>query len=283
MLILEVIHLVLVGKHFGEDYSTIQAIASSSSIGALSEKTANMEIKVQNKVGFQGMRLLRVDINIGAVDDLYGCQFDLNFDPKVLKVVGTQAGDILSFDGASTYWSVSEVDNRVGRIDNAICVRKATKEGISDSGTLATVIFELKNVSISDTTKLNLGNIKLVDADTHKIGVSTKNALLNWEELLIPERPRLLQNYPNPFNPETWIPFELAQDADVVIRIFNLQGQLIRTLDIGHKEAGLYLNKDRAVYWNGCNDTGEKVGSGTYFYQIDTGDFIATKKLVILK
>jgi len=93
----------------------------------------------------------------------------------------------------------------------------------------------------------------------------------------------LYQNYPNPFNPETWIPYELARTANVTIRIFNIQGQLIRTLNIGRREAGLYLNKERAAYWDGQSNAGEEAASGVYFYTIQAGDFTATRKLVVLR
>lgn len=157
------------------------------------------------------------------------------------------------------------------------------KKGITSGGTLATVVFEVKDVSTSEITRLSLSNIKLVDADTHRIGALTRNALLDWEELLIPERFILLQNYPNPFNPETWIPFKLASAANVEIRIYNLSGQLVREMDLGNRSAGIYLSKDRATYWDGRNDYGEKVSSGTYFYTLEAGDYNATKRMLILK
>lgn len=100
---------------------------------------------------------------------------------------------------------------------------------------------------------------------------------------LIPKRTVLLQNYPNPFNPDTWIPFKLAQDADVVIKIYEQSGRLIRNIDLGRKESGYYMKRNAAAYWDGRNDAGELVASGIYFYSIKAGDFTATKKLLILK
>ena len=99
----------------------------------------------------------------------------------------------------------------------------------------------------------------------------------------LPQEFRLLQNYPNPFNPETWIPYQLHQPAEVVIRIYNSAGQLIRTLNLGPREAGFYLDRSRAAYWDGHNDAGEKVSSSVYFYQLQAGDFNATRRLVIVK
>lgn len=99
----------------------------------------------------------------------------------------------------------------------------------------------------------------------------------------IPKEFALFQNFPNPFNPETWIPYQLAKDSEVTIRIYNVFGQLINTLSLGEKEAGRYINKDEAAYWNGKNGAGEPVASSMYFYTIQAGEFSATRRMVILK
>lgn len=100
---------------------------------------------------------------------------------------------------------------------------------------------------------------------------------------IIPDNFALGQNHPNPFNPETWIPYSLAKDVKVAIRIYNVSGLLIRTLDLGHKQSGFYTHKNRAAYWDGKNDFGERVSSGIYFYNIQAGEYIATKKMLLLK
>ena len=88
---------------------------------------------------------------------------------------------------------------------------------------------------------------------------------------------------PNPFNPDTWLPYQLSEASDVMIRIFNPQGQLVRSLAVGHREPGIYLSRERAAYWNGRNEVGEAVSSGIYFYSIEAGGFAATKKLVVAR
>ena len=106
------------------------------------------------------------------------------------------------------------------------------------------------------------------------------------EQLLVSLTPReteLLPNYPNPFNPETWIPYRLAEDAFVRLTIYDLSGQVIRTLDVGHRIASVYESRSKAVYWDGRNDLGEQVTSGVYFYTLIAGDFSATRRMVILK
>ncbi|MDE0009835.1 MAG: T9SS type A sorting domain-containing protein [Candidatus Poribacteria bacterium] len=102
-------------------------------------------------------------------------------------------------------------------------------------------------------------------------------------ELVIPKETTLLSNYPNPFNPETWIPYQLSQSAEVSISIFASDGKLVRTLALGHQSAGVYHSKSRAAYWDGKNEVGEQVASGVYFYTLTAGDITATKKMLILK
>jgi hypothetical protein len=110
-----------------------------------------------------------------------------------------------------------------------------------------------------------------------------KQVLEQLKRLVLPARTALFQNYPNPFNPDTWLPYQLATDAPVTIRIYNIKCQLIRLINLRHQKAGIYMTKDRAAYWDGKNATGEAVSSGVYFYQLQAGDFLATRKMVIVK
>ena len=91
----------------------------------------------------------------------------------------------------------------------------------------------------------------------------------------------LLTNYPNPFNPETWIPYQLARAANVSISIHAADGAEVRMLDLGHRPAGLYLQRSRAAYWDGRNTLGEEVASGIYFYTLSAGDFTTTRRMLI--
>ncbi len=100
---------------------------------------------------------------------------------------------------------------------------------------------------------------------------------------LMPKASALLPNYPNPFNPETWIPYQLANSAEVTVTIYAANGAVVRTLDLGHRRAGSYASRSRAAYWDGRNAQGEPVASGVYFYTLQAGDFTATKKMVIRK
>ena len=119
------------------------------------------------------------------------------------------------------------------------------------------------------------------------------------DSILLTTHTTLLPNYPNPFNPDTWLPYQLAQDALVTIRIYNTKGQLIRSLHLGTKQAGSYITKERAAYWDGRDNLAQKVASGVYFYtlqvrsvsvgvnsaipSIGAGQFTETRKMLILK
>ena len=113
---------------------------------------------------------------------------------------------------------------------------------------------------------------------------ASQRGILTLEQLLAaltPKETALLSNYPNPFNPETWIPYRLASDADVQISIYDAKGVLIRRLNPGHQSAAVYESRDKAIYWNGRNDFGERVSSGVYFYTLRAGDFSATRKMLV--
>ena len=113
-----------------------------------------------------------------------------------------------------------------------------------------------------------------------------KQGIENLENLLaslIPEETMLLANYPNPFNPETWIPYQLAESVEVTLTIYDMNGEMIRRLAVGHQAAGIYRSRSRAVYWDGRNQLGELVASGLYFYTLTAGEFTATRRMLILK
>jgi len=132
---------------------------------------------------------------------------------------------------------------------------------------LAKIIAELENAPLSPEQKHVLEQLKRLLA----------------QQQVLPTKTALFQNYPNPFNPDTWLPYRLAQDTSVTISIYNAKGQLIRTINLGNKKAGIYLTKDKAAYWDGKNSLGEEVASGVYFYTLQAGKFRGTKRMLIVK
>jgi hypothetical protein len=94
----------------------------------------------------------------------------------------------------------------------------------------------------------------------------------------LPKVNSLAQNFPNPFNPSTTIKFDLKDKGFVTLKVYNVAGELVRTLVNGMKDAGAYT-----IPWNGMNDRGGAVASGIYFYKMETKDFSQTKKMVMLR
>ena len=102
------------------------------------------------------------------------------------------------------------------------------------------------------------------------------------ESMEIPSNFILYQNYPNPFNSSTKIDFELPDrqggGAKVLIQVFDVVGEKIKTLVSGYYAGGRY-----SVTWDGTDDRGQKVASGTYYYRLISGDFMSGKKMILLK
>ena len=136
---------------------------------------------------------------------------------------------------------------------------------------------------------LTSADVRLWLAQAQQLGftdATSQRGVLFLEQLLavlIPKETALLANYPNPFNPETWIPYQLAKDTEVSLTIYAVDGQVVRTLTLGHQPAGMYQSRSRAAYWDGRNAFGEPVASGVYFYTLTAGDFTATRKMLIRK
>jgi flagellar hook assembly protein FlgD len=75
----------------------------------------------------------------------------------------------------------------------------------------------------------------------------------------------------------------LAEDANVTLTIHDTNGTMVRWLDLGHRVAGSYQSRSRALYWDGRNQHGESVASGLYFYTLTAGEFTGTRKMLIRK
>ena len=91
----------------------------------------------------------------------------------------------------------------------------------------------------------------------------------------------LHQNYPNPFNPSTTIAYEIPSDVgevDVHLTIYDMRGRLVRQLVEGERHPGRY-----EAQWDGRNDRGVEVESGVYFFRLTAGNYLSTRKLVVMK
>ena len=130
--------------------------------------------------------------------------------------------------------------------------------------------------SIYDIGQVEIDNINVAGFAGDLIDYVSRTAIS--EVKLIPSDFSLQQNFPNPFNPSTEIRFDLPEEGQVELSVFNMQGQKVRTLESGRMTPGYH-----AIIWNGTNDNGSRVSTGMYFYSIQTNKFQAVRKMLFLK
>ena len=171
--------------------------------------------------------------------------------------------------------------NQDGSVDIIDLLLVAAHFGVSNDPTAPPVQLTIPSEYIDSVEKW-LIEARSADngSDIFRQGIAILEYLINTAA---PTKTELLPNYPNPFNPETWIPYDLAEDADVHIHIYNVRGESIRELSLGFQTAGTYRTLSRAAYWDGCNAVGERVTSGSYFYTLQAGHFKTTRQMVIIK
>ena len=117
-----------------------------------------------------------------------------------------------------------------------------------------------------------------VTTDHMGFRVVAREQLDTKQELLLPETFALHQNYPNPFNPVTTLRYDLLENAMINITIYDMLGREVKTLINQTQDSGF-----KSVIWDATNDYGKPVSAGVYLYQIQAGEFVQTKKMVLLK
>lgn len=166
------------------------------------------------------------------------------------------------------YWTQSWVDWEINHFPTKGLIQRANLDGTSLEN-LFTEFAEPRFIALDLPPA----------SDGLSVNPRGKQAVL-WGRL---RQNALLQNFPNPFNPETWIPYQLSEDTEVTIRIYDVIGRPVRTLNLSRKEAGIYISKDQAAYWDGRNNAGELAASGVYYYRMEAGSFAAIRKMIIAK
>ena len=106
----------------------------------------------------------------------------------------------------------------------------------------------------------------------------TNTSVFEGEPEQIPNKVVLHQNYPNPFNPFTILRYDLPEQTHVNITIYDMLGRKVRTILNQQQDPGY-----KSLIWDATNDYGKPVSAGIYLYQIQAGEYISTKKMVLLK
>ena len=272
----DVLDLRLVAKHFNENDG---AVAAAPVVKFLAPR-ADVSMSIETIEAGSSLEQIVLSVNVALNERLKGFQFDLKYDPNFLDVIRVEEGNTLQ--GSSFWIEPRLLDGRIEQIA-AVEIGEVDESVTAATSKLATIVFQPK-VDINHVLKsIHLENLKLSDSKADLVPARIK-LIDNLSQLVAPSLSFALgQNYPNPFNPETWIPYHIKEDRLVTIRIYNASGKLVRELDLGFKSSGSYIARHKAAYWDGRNLHGEEVASGIYFYELEAGQFNATRKMIILK
>jgi hypothetical protein len=201
---------------------------------------------------------------------LKGLHIQVPYDRSVLRLLEvrespdlSEASDLLFFDGR-------ELEGRVD-LSLGLLGRGST---IGGSGHLATMSFRLLRPG---ELSLCFAEVDLRDLDNQKLNPDFVN-LASAYVASMPMEYGLWQNRPNPFNLETVITYHLPIPGEVSLKVYNIQGQVVRTLVSEYNKAGVHT-----ITWDGKNDQGQEIASGVYLYRLEAGSYSNTKKMSLLK
>ncbi len=207
---------------------------------------------------------ITVPVAIDRAEGLASWQAVVDVDPLAVRTVGVTArGATMDMQ---LVWAAEG-----GRLRIAAAASAPTDA----SGDLAEITLEILDASrLPSGTPVRVASflINEVEMTSTATGVTTELAD-------VPTAFELLQNYPNPFNPTTTIEFRVPDArAEIRLTIYNMLGQTVRTLVDGPRDVGTHR-----IVWDGRNDAGVPVGTGTYIYQLRTKDVVQSKKLTLVK
>jgi hypothetical protein len=211
---------------------------------------------------------MAVQVDLTNFVAVKGYGFSVNYDPSLLEFVKVVAGDnnLLGEDLLAQPQVITKSDGQLSVVAYG---------GVATQGDLdLNLVFRAKG-EIEDSY-IELSNASLADDN---YGINQVASLGFARVQTRPENFALGNNYPNPFNPETTIKYQLPEAADVKLEIYNVVGQVVRTLVAEHQTAGRYV-----VQWDASNDNGQSLSSGIYFYRVQAGsEFQQVKKMLLLK
>ena len=207
---------------------------------------------------------LRLEGNAGETK---GVSAVITFDPTQLEYVSARLSGAMASPIAETFfWSGTEEGKVL--VDLAVLGTGVT---IGGSGEVAVLTFR----ALTSEYALGFEDALLRGVENEQLDAELEGLESRPE---MPTAFRLAQNVPNPFNPKTTVAYEVPQASAVAIRVYDVAGRLVTTLVDGTVEPGRY-----SVTWNGTASGGESVGSGVYFCVMETPEYHATHKMMLLK
>ena len=207
-----------------------------------------------------------IDVTLADFAEIKGYGFTVNYDGTALEFVkATTENNRLGEGDLAQLQVLVQTDGEVAL--------GAFGETLSEGDVELSLIFRSKVEIEQSLIEVRAGELR--------DGNYALNQIASLGVVSVETRPEafaLLNNYPNPFNPETTIKYHLPEAAQVKLEIYNMVGQVVRTLVQTHQNAGRYV-----VQWDAANDNGQSLASGIYLYRIQAGDFHEVKKMLLLK
>jgi len=205
----------------------------------------------------------------------FGTKAYLNISYVNIPVEFTSFTGSVMQDGVLLKWTTAtELNNQGFEIERATSVQSWQKIGyVPGFGTTT----EPKAYSFLDgnvTSETYTYRLKQIDFD----GTAAYSDEIEVVVDLTPDNFELSQNYPNPFNPSTTIQFQVPKASDVNVIVYDMLGQAVKSLFDGQVQAGKYT-----VEWDGTNNAGSKMSSGSYIYRMTAGEFVEAKEMILLK
>jgi len=269
---IDIFDVLTIANHFGEEAPFVAPPGNFPHVVTVAVRTQPPKTRLGDK--------LIIDLVVSHQIPLQAVEFHFSYDASRLSF---QQADIPAFKALSdSQKSVVLLGPSIDKAKGLIAYGgiALVKNNHEFSSVLSSLEFIAQQTGKID---LELTDVKLIDTQGRTVPVAVHNQAQVRIEPSPPKDSALGQNYPNPFNPETWIPFKLATDDQVIINIYNIKGQVVKRLDLGYKNAGYYLDKTSAAHWDGRSQAGEQVSSGLYFYTIKAGNFTATRRLIMIK
>ena len=218
---------------------------------------------------------VRVDVWVDDVEDLIAAHAVLTFDPEDCDVVRVEKGSLLNENGGYVIFMTPVIGEEKGSVAiNTSCV-DGSPLGVSGSGSIATVVLRTTG---KRGVVLSIEDCQLRDVDNRAIPVSARGVAVGLGTGSTAHGPGLVRNYPNPGNPITEIEFEVTKGAHVILNIYNVLGQRVRTLVDERRPAGIHV-----VAWDARDDDGHTLPTGVYVYGIEVDGVREMKKLLVLK
>ncbi|MEN8006773.1 MAG: cohesin domain-containing protein, partial [Candidatus Krumholzibacteriota bacterium] len=258
--------LMLFGINYGTDAgASAQALASNDVPDPAPNNILALHLPDIPGVGetFQANLVLASDGRI------QGIQMPLVWDPAVVEPVSIQGGQLLTDQGGNSL----VLSASPGVVD--VCLAGVRESGISGVGTIASVTFQ---VLAAGNTQLQIADVDARGQDNSSVPVTTTAATPVGDDGDLPTVSALHLNYPNPFNPMTTISFDLAVPGRVRIDIYSIDGRRIRTLVDSPYTAGRH-----SEVWNGRDQSGRAVASGTYLYTMEGPAIRQTRRMLLIK